>query len=464
VLVPLALVACAATARADGTLVNLADGAPSGYLVVDWTTVPDFEANLLNDLGDVVGLAYGVELASDQSAHTMWFRWSGGNMTFPWGMDGTAAASPVTIPSGNQAGTQYVIFDGQDSGTSIFGLDNSGAIYASGEIISPDNPWPSANPTVNFRLSRDGLTLTPLPGDLNYAGGSPYGSQVTMDGRAIVNFGYNQPWGNLPMEVYRWNDETGVYDGPFTADLPAGTSFPAQSSFVFASNGGQNASLTRVVNNRLEILLSGTDSTGTLPQSYIYQIRIRHGAATLKLVGTPGPNAIATAISERGWVTGYFGQAPWNVTSNFIYRPEGDRGDDEDHDALEILNPLPDGNINPWPFAINRDGTVGLTAEGLEQFPGTANPYIAWVTLSRAPNGTYTQIGLGGGTIFPSSLGNPLFGNVVAGLMNEKGEIAGTHSWVNTDINYTFAGFASWLWTPPVPVSDEDGESDDHGD
>jgi hypothetical protein len=430
-LVPLALCAAAATAWADGdengTLVNLADGAGSPF-VVNWGGFPVdllFQANLLNNVGDVVCLV-GVETASDQQFHELWFRWSDGKVTIPWGMDafsGFTQGHGVTIASGKQAGMQYFLNTGFQSGlgdASIFGLDDSGAIYASGNLFDAAGNFVCAN----FRVSRDGRTVTPLPADLNSA---PYASQVTMDGRTIVNMSFS-----APMEIYTWNDKKGAYDGPFTAALPNGTFFPFFGTLQVDLDGTSNPPLPRLVNNSLEVLVSGTDSSGQFPQSYVYQVGIKDGVVSFELEGTPGPGYVGTVISERGWIAGWAG----DQSSNFIYRP--------DSNDLELLAPPADQGISYFallPFAINRAGTIGLTSVA---FTPTG---LSHITLSRAPDGTYTSMGLGLGTLFPSSFGTPLYGNVLGFAMNEQGEIGGTNSWVATDTTFG-VGFAAWLWTP----------------
>jgi hypothetical protein len=441
----------AALAQTSPTLVNLTAGAPPVDLGDGSTPAPFsfyacsqfygdhfFTAPYLNDLGQVVGRAQHFEQApvdcDSPITHTGWYLYSNGVMTFPWGTD---AASTVT----NKQGYQYNISSGV-----VFGLDNDGAIYVQGFFIMPTSDGYTFFPTA--RIAADG-TITRLPDNID-----PYNTRVTLDGRSIVT----SVFGGL--QIYTRNNKTGGYDGPtvVTVTPPTGYSWSSITFTYGQSLSGDYIFQVKWVNNRLEFIVITNDSAAASAQhSYIYQVV--DGAAVMK--ADLGPDSVATALNEIGWATGYFRDGSGNVVSNFTFRPQRTKK------PLEIFDPPPPSQVptyvpgtlggNPVPFAITNSGTVAIALYDFSLDPIQGGAYTVHSTLQRAQNGTYTAIGNGDGTVFPSQGAPYYIWNFIGAQQNEQGQIAGGNSWgfgfqydpaSGNVTNYFGAGYDAWLWSP----------------
>jgi hypothetical protein len=470
----LALALLAGSVAWAGTgLVNLTTGAPAvdpgdgtGPSQFDFYPCPlppaqgsnhNINASFINDAGQIVGNAK-FQLASDYPAdyctnlsdpdnpphinsHTGWFLYSpSGGMTFPFGVGGSSVDAQNALITNSQ-GISYTLSYGE---TYVFGLDNNGAVYAHGPFfVSPPGAPPGFYNVAfqNGRINADG-TITTLADDLNPS------SRVTLDGRSIVTATFGG------VEVYRLNPKTGSFDGPTLVPLTL-----PNGSFGFAGGGGSPyggsfyqgdfAVAPKWVNNRLQFLVAGRDSNG--PHGYIYQV-VNNAAV---MVGDLGPGSLATAINEVGWATGYFQDGFGNIASNFIYRPQQKK--------FEIFNPPPPSqytiswdpnaiNGQPIPFGITNGGTVAI---GLWDTSIDVNGFFNsnLTAVQRSPNGTYTSVGDGNGTVFPATYGPYDQWYLLPLQQNEQGQIVGassraTHYLLDANFTNYNIGYESWLWTP----------------
>jgi hypothetical protein len=419
--------------------VDLGNGNPPAALApyACGSANPDhfFAVQQLNDVGQVVGRAESffvqpVDCSSGYASGTSgsgWYLYSNGVMTFPWGANGNFLT--------NKQGIQYGI-----TWAYVFGLDNDGAIYvAQGYFLTSDFTYFS-----NARIAADG-TITKLADDVSFL------SHVTLDGRSIVT----ATSGGL--EIYTRNNKTGQYDGPMVVPVtpPAGN-FLGTGGSTWAQSFGESAFLSvKWVNNRLEFLVLANDpAAASSLHSYIFQVV--DGAAVMK--ADLGPDSIATALNEIGWATGELLDSGGFIVSNFIFRPERSKK------PFEIF--IPPSQAPAWvpgtlggtpvPFGITNSGFVAISQANTNVDPFGGAPFNTFETIQRAPNGSYTSIGNGSGTIFPSQVVPYNFWYIVGSQQNEQGQIAGGSSRaqafqfdpVSQEITGGFFdGFDAWIWS-----------------